>query len=161
MSALMMLPALIAGGLYLTRSPASATSAQAAGVVTAGQAAGACGSAAGAPCAGSPAYISTAYPAYVGAATVPPDQDLGPGRRDDDPPVRADHVDLAHDGDKRSVPDSVHCGDGSGATHRLTGEHQVLEAKVQAAEHHLRTQPVLQLLGQQCAEDLSVHDGCG
>jgi uncharacterized protein YkwD len=67
LSALMMLPALIAGGLYLARTPAASTSARAQGVVTAQQATGACGSAAsaaGAPCAESPAYIST--------ATIPP-----------------------------------------------------------------------------------------
>jgi uncharacterized protein YkwD len=55
----MMLPALIAGGFYLSRSPGPTTSPRASSAVTDLQAAGACGSGAGAPCAEPPSYIST------------------------------------------------------------------------------------------------------
>ena len=59
LSALMMLPALIAGGFYLTRSTAYTTSPGASGAVTALQTTRACGSGSGGACAESPAYMST------------------------------------------------------------------------------------------------------
>jgi uncharacterized protein YkwD len=54
-----MLPALIAGGFYLTRSTAYTTTPRAAGAVTAVPTTGACGSGSGGTCAESPAYMST------------------------------------------------------------------------------------------------------
>jgi uncharacterized protein YkwD len=59
LSALMMLPALIAGGFFLTRSTAYTSSPRASGAVTALQATGACGSGSGGACAQSPTYLST------------------------------------------------------------------------------------------------------
>jgi len=67
LSALMMVPALIAGGFYLTRSTAYTSSPGAAGAVTALQRTGACGSGSGGACAESPTYMST----YMGTATAP------------------------------------------------------------------------------------------
>jgi uncharacterized protein YkwD len=55
----MMLPALIAGGFYLTRSTAYTSSPRASGAVTALQTTGACGSGSGGACAESPTSMST------------------------------------------------------------------------------------------------------
>jgi uncharacterized protein YkwD len=55
----MMLPALIAGGFYLTRSTAYTSPARASGAVTVLQTTGACGSGSGGACAESPAYMNT------------------------------------------------------------------------------------------------------
>jgi uncharacterized protein YkwD len=65
----MMLPALIAGGFYLSRSPGPVTSPRASSAVTDLQTAGACGSGAGAPCAEPPSYISTGAALQAPAVT--------------------------------------------------------------------------------------------
>jgi uncharacterized protein YkwD len=64
----MMLPALIAGGFYLTRSTAYTSSPRASGAVTALQTTGACGSGSGGACAESPTYLSTAMAPRAPAA---------------------------------------------------------------------------------------------
>jgi len=57
---LLLVPVMVAGGLYLSRSASPAASPPAAGHDTALQTAAACGSAAAGPCAASPIQISTA-----------------------------------------------------------------------------------------------------
>jgi len=68
LSALMMLPALVAGGFYLTRSTAYTSSPRASTTVTARQSTGACGSGAGRTCAGSPAQLGTIMAPHATAA---------------------------------------------------------------------------------------------
>lgn len=47
------------------------------------------------------------------------------------------------------------------AAHGLSGEHRPCETEVQAAQDTGRAEPVEELFGEQCPEDLSVHDGGG